>query len=104
MYGLSDSDYKLVKMLVFEVFRKKNARLFVFGSRARGKWHPFSDLDLIYEENPKEPFSLLELTNLKEAIEDSDLTINIDLVKKEELAESYRSSVEKEMIEIPLKE
>jgi predicted nucleotidyltransferase len=50
--GLSEKNFKLVEELALKPLKSVDARGFVFGSRARGKHHPFSDLDILYRLKP----------------------------------------------------
>lgn len=100
MFGLSDKQYAILHDLVIAPLLSKGARVFVFGSRARGDNHPFSDIDILVRESPETPLSLSEIWIIKENIEDSNLVIKVDLVRDQDLVASYRSSVEKDMIEV----
>lgn len=43
-FGLSQSEYKLIQLLVIEPLARYQAQVWIFGSRARGDFKPFSDL------------------------------------------------------------
>lgn len=49
-----------------------------FGSRVTGKARPFSDLDLVIQTDT--PLSLERMATIKDAFDESDLTIRVDLV------------------------
>jgi predicted nucleotidyltransferase len=97
-FGLSESQYFILDKLVIQPLKSKNAILYVFGSRARRQEQPFSDIDLLIKENTGNPLSQAEISKIKDDIENSDLTIKVDLVRDADLAHSYRKSVEQEMI------
>lgn len=72
----------------------------MFGSRARKTNHQYSDIDILIKEAPEHPIESLCLAKIKEDIENSNLVIKVDLVRDQDLAASYRSSVEKDLIEV----
>lgn len=81
----------------------QGATIYVFGSRARGDHKKFSDLDLLIDGDR---LARSDIAAAKEALENSNLPIKVDLVWKKDLADSYRTSVEKDkkLIENPKRE
>jgi predicted nucleotidyltransferase len=75
MFGLTLDQFEILKTLVLKPLKERKAKVFVFGSRARGTHHVFSDIDILFEENLNNPISLVELSLIKENIENSNLTI-----------------------------
>lgn len=100
-FGLTPEQYKLLENLVIQPLQKNQAKVFIFGSRARGKHHPFSDIDILYQENQKHPIQAREISDIKENIENSNFTIKLDLINEKDLAVSYRKSVTEDLILIP---
>ncbi|NUM89379.1 MAG: nucleotidyltransferase domain-containing protein [Bdellovibrionales bacterium] len=78
--------------------KKRGARVFIFGSRAMGRHKKFSDVDLLYRESTVIP--LHEISRLLSGMEDSSFAYKIDLVRDQELAQSYRENVERAMVEL----
>lgn len=101
-FGLEDKQYLILEDLVIRPLLSKKAKVFIFGSRARGTHHPFSDIDILFKEDPEHPLGLHEISRIREDIEDSNLVIKVDLVRDQDLAKSYRPSVEKDMIQVTL--
>ena len=99
-FGLSESDFKLLTDLVITPIKNKSAKIYVFGSRANGKNHKFSDIDLLIEPTASEVIKISELSKIKEQIEESRFPIKVDIVLMQDLAESYKSRVLMERIEI----
>ncbi len=99
-FGLKQKDYDLFLQLVVAPLRVANAKVFIFGSRARGKHHPFSDIDVLYVRSTADRPSAIEIANIQEAVEESQLPIKIDIVAEEDLAKSYREQALKEKVEI----
>ena len=48
-YGLTDSELKLLTKLCVNPLQKLNAKVWIFGSRARGDYTNSSDIDLLYK-------------------------------------------------------
>ena len=99
-FGMTDSQWKILEETVISPLKSKNIQVFIFGSRARGQFHPHSDVDLLFHipAGVKLPSGLI--SQITENIEESKFPFTVDLVNKDELAESYRDGVLSEMIEI----
>lgn len=96
-FGLSDQQYEILNQLVIQPLKQRQATVYVFGSRAREKFHPFSDIDLLYIEDSSHPkISDADLSKIKEDVENSNLVIKVDLVNEVELADSYRDTAMKD--------
>ena len=67
------------------------ARVLAFGSRAAGNPRKYSDLDLAIIQ--PEPSSLRTISRLKNAFEDSDLPICVDLVDWNQADTEFRTMV-----------
>lgn len=98
-FGLSEAQFKLLTDLVINPLKSKGAHVFVFGSRARGNHHTFSDIDIFFVDS-NEAISDAEIGRIKEAAEESKLAIAVDLVNKKNLAKSYLEKIELEKVEI----
>ena len=67
--------------------------IWAYGSRVRGNPRRYSDLDLVAFTNPgQRPLA----DNLREAFEESDLPIRVDLFMWDELPESFHDQIRKE--------
>ena len=67
------------------------AQVFAFGSRVNGSPRKYSDIDLAIAL--PQPLGLRKLRQLKDAFEDSDLPICVDLVDWLQADESFKKSV-----------
>lgn len=95
MFGLSAEDWSIVERELIAKLRNEGCTLYVFGSRARGDYQPFSDLDILVDTD-RELSDLL--SEIRDALEESQLPIKVDVVLWSELAESYRRFVDEEKI------
>ncbi len=94
-FGISPDHYKILDILVLTPIKEQGAEVFLFGSRAVGKHHPNSDVDLLYKAQQEFPKGFI--SSIKEAIEESNFPYTVELVNDSELAESYRNSVVAQM-------
>jgi predicted nucleotidyltransferase len=99
-YGISSADFQILKDFILEPLKASHAKVFIFGSRARGQHHKFSDIDLLFEEDPSSPIPLERIALFKEGLENSSITVKVDLVNSKDLAASYRAKVNAEKIQI----
>lgn len=88
--------FNLLSRLVLDPIKASGARVYIFGSRARGEQHPHSDVDLLLEGEVSDHL----IGRIREDIEESMFPFSVELVRAEQLAESYRSSVYKDRVEI----
>ena len=99
-FGLSEADFQTLQNLVLTPIRKKQIKIFIFGSRATGRHHQFSDIDLLLVPMSAQNLTGAELSKIKEDIEESRFPIKVDLVLMQDLAESYKASVLAQMLEL----
>lgn len=98
MLGLNSKDYEILNTILIMPLKSRGCRLWVFGSRARGDYKEYSDIDLLYEAKADLPLGLIY--DIKTQLEDSNLSIKVDLVDVKDLAESYKHSVFQDRLEI----
>jgi predicted nucleotidyltransferase len=99
-YGLSESDFQIFRQVVIDPLHRAGARIWIFGSRARGDQRPFSDIDLLYSFPVDRPPSPGFITSIAEAAENSRLSVKVDLVAENALAPSYRDGVIRDRKEV----
>lgn len=96
-FGLSENDWKIFEEKGLRPLKAAGARVWIFGSRARGDHRPFSDLDVLFSAPPT---SSIASHAIREALEESRISIKVDLVAEDDLAESHRPSAFEDRIEI----
>lgn len=67
----------------------QNHPVWIFGSRAKGTARKYSDLDLLFGEG----LTLEQISEIREALENSNLLFKVDLVREEDLAPAYKDEV-----------
>jgi hypothetical protein len=93
-FGISETHWCLIKQILLAPIREAGGRAWVFGSRARGDYTEFSDLDILIE-GLSDPTLL---SAISEKLEESTLPFRIDLVRGPDLAETYRDGVFRERV------
>jgi predicted nucleotidyltransferase len=77
-----------------------SAKVWAFGSRAKGAARTSSDLDLAIDAGRK--LALTELSALNGAFEDSDLPYKVDLVDWTTVSETFKDIVHKDLVALSL--
>ena len=90
-FGLTDQEWKILSELAIEPLKNLGVKVWIFGSRARGDFKKFSDIDLLYSDLDDDQKS--KIYSIKSSLEESSLSYKVDLVDESELAESYRNQV-----------
>jgi uncharacterized protein len=96
MIDLQNRSLEIVRNLLIEHI--PNTPVFVFGSRANGRAKKFSDLDLLIHAS--HPLEFKKLAAMREAFEDSDLPITVDLVDWNACSETFRAMIAPQLVQI----
>lgn len=72
--------------------REPDCEVIAFGSRVHGKAKPYSDLDLAIRGAAR--LSIARLAALKEAFEESELTIRVDILDWQVISPEFRAVIE----------
>lgn len=96
-YGLNDAQLQFLDKTVVRPLRDHGARVWLFGSRARGDHKPFSDIDIMVESNVdlRGPIS-----EIQEILTESSLPFKVDLVQDRDFAISYRPGYLQDRVEL----
>lgn len=99
-FGLTSSEWDFLERHLIEPLKQQGARVWIFGSRARGDQKPFSDIDVLYSLSPQQNLSPSFIYNLKEQLVESHLPYKVDLVFEGELAASYAPFILRDRVEV----
>jgi predicted nucleotidyltransferase len=97
-FGLTEKQYELLNTLAIEPLKKANCKVWIFGSRVKGNFQKFSDIDILFE--PSKDLELGFIYKITSELEDSNFPLKVDLVNIQNLASSYRDDVLKNRIQI----
>lgn len=95
MYGLSNDHVEFLKNCITEVFGEKtDLKVYLFGSRAKGKERKFSDVDLAFKSKDSKLDQKISIITHK--LEDSNLPYKFDLVNWKNIFKEYLPQIQKE--------
>ena len=95
-FGLSVAELEQLESTVLTPLRVAGARLFLFGSRARGDHARFSDVDILVEGENLDA----TLAQVREDIEESTFPYKVDIVEAHLLAVAYVPGVAKDRLQL----
>lgn len=88
------NDLTLARDIASRLLAGTGAKAILFGSRARGDARQWSDIDLAIESDNDLPPEILSA--LREAFEESNLLLNVDVVDLRDASAEIRSAVLRE--------
>lgn len=94
-FGLTDAQYDFIYKTAVEPLEKQGAVVWCFGSRARGNFTAFSDLDLMVESDKDLG---REISKVSEVLSNSNFPFKVDIVELRNFATGYLSSFQKERL------
>lgn len=89
---IEDSDFIILK----EILLKYPYKFYAYGSRVNGNSKRYSDLDIYCKEKMKE----MDLIKLKMDLEDSNITIKVDVLDVDSCTSEFRKLIIKDLVEI----
>ena len=104
-FGFTPTELNFLRMHLVTPLQALGARVFVFGSRARGDHNNFSDLDVIVESelnNTRQAEGVLKtrISLIQEYFDESNFIYKVEILLAQDLASSYRAKVDLEKKEI----
>ncbi len=78
--------------------KSENAKIFIFGSRARGDAYPASDIDVGIEFEHGDEDARFKIALLREKFENSNIPQKVDIVNLNETSEEFRNEILKEAV------
>lgn len=101
-YGLTKEHWNFLEKNLLDQIRQFKSKMYLFGSRAKGTQHPFSDIDILVDDTVSSLTAInkTEIFARLEEIENSNFPYKIDLVYVSDLAKSYIEDVQKTKIEL----
>ena len=98
-FGLTEAQFQILNKLLIEPLKQAGAKIWIFGSRARGDHRPASDVDILYEfaNSAPPPGFIFSITS---DLEESRFPFTVDLVEIKNLAKSYQENILRDRVEI----
>ena len=94
--NLSDDDFNLIIQLIKT--HLPDAIIWAYGSRVKGKSHIGSDLDVVVLNKTNDTLPSEGLQQLRQALEESDLPMLIDIHDWAYLPKSFKDEIEKNKV------
>lgn len=95
-YGITPTELKIIQS-----FLTGDYHVILFGSRIKGGWRKFSDLDICLKSKiDDEKIDMLELSNLREKFEQSDLIYTVDLVDYHRCNPEFKKIIDKTGVDL----
>ena len=100
--GLTKEENNFLFSELILPLKKMGCKVFLFGSRANGKYKKFSDIDILYVEplEADKKVASNKIQNLIATMEESSFAYKVDLVNYNELAQSYKHTADLEKQEL----
>lgn len=95
-FGLTPDQYKFITSEVYEPLSALGAEIYCYGSRSRGDYKDFSDLDLMIEAHENHKAIEQAASQISEKLQNSNFPYKVDLVIYEQFAEAYKAHYEKD--------
>lgn len=95
-FGLTPPQYEFITEQVVNPIEALGAKVYCYGSRARGTHHTYSDLDLMVESEYTTPQLEAKISEVQEQLSNSNFQLKVDLVLFKNFAESYKENYQKD--------
>ncbi|OQY54860.1 MAG: nucleotidyltransferase domain-containing protein [Candidatus Parabeggiatoa sp. nov. 2] len=92
----SSANLALVRQIILDKLKGYSVQVYLFGSHARKNARPTSDIDVGIL--PKEPLPIGVLAEVREALFESTIPVNIDLVNLSQTDEIFKQHILQEAI------
>ncbi len=93
LIDITDKDYSILKNLTSKY--TNYFEFYAFGSRINGKSQKYSDIDIAYKK-----LSDRSITTLKNELEESSLSITVDLVDLDQIDYDFYQLIKSEMVSL----
>ena len=90
MIEMDEDDRKIFN----DIISKLHYKIYAYGSRVKNHSKKFSDIDLCIMED----ISDLEISNIKEIFEESDLTIKVDIKRRSDISPDFFNLIKDDLV------
>ena len=99
MFGLETRHIEFILSTLRQYIPEKDVKFYIFGSRAKGTFKEYSDIDIAVDLNGKSiPESVL--AKILSAFEDSTLPYEVDVVDLNAIDESFKNIIKDSLIKL----
>lgn len=95
MFGLEERHLNFIKETLKKYIQNPKAKFYIFGSRARGKFREYSDVDIAIDSPDLTPTikSQLELE-----FENSTFPYEVDIVDLNNIKETFKTLIQEDLV------
>lgn len=98
-FGLEEKYIKFLSKILCKYFSNNQAKFYIFGSRAKGTYKEYSDIDIAIDmSGTKIPDGLLSKISFE--FENSTLPYEVDIVDLNSVSDNFRSLIVENLVEI----
>ncbi len=99
MFGLDDKHINFIKNMLKKHIQSPNAKFYIFGSRAKGKYREYSDIDIAIDF----PDMLLEQKiKLQSDFENSAFPYEVDIIDLNTIQKDFKDIIKDDLVEFNL--
>ena len=95
MFGLEDRHLNFIKETLKKYIPNPNAKFYIFGSRARGKFREYSDVDIAIDSSD---LTSTIKSKLELEFENSTFPYEVDIVDLNNIKESFRNLIQDDLV------
>ena len=95
MFGLQDRHIDFIKKVLKENIPNPKAEFYIFGSRAKGKYREYSDVDIAIN-SPN--FTLDDKLKIQSVFENSTFPYEVDIVDLNNINEDFKNLIKNDLI------
>lgn len=99
MFGLEERHIDFILEVLHQNIPQKDAKFYVFGSRAKGNYKEYSDIDIAVQL-PEEKLSADILGKVLVEFSDSTLPYEVDVIDLNAIDEKFRELIENTLVEL----
>ena len=98
-FGLEERHLKFIIDVLKKNIPQAGAAFYIFGSRAKGTYKKYSDVDIAVDLGEK-PLDISVFAKIKSVFEDSTFPYEVDIVDLQSLNENFLHIIEKDLKKI----
>lgn len=92
--NLNKEEVDIIKNAIKKFF--PDAKIWIFGSRSKGRNQKFSDVDLLLDIG--RPLSFSEMSELKFELSETSLSYFVDIVDANSASDDFMNSIKKDLV------
>lgn len=95
MFGLEDKYIDFIKLTLKRYLKNPQAKVYIFGSRAKGKYKEYSDIDIAIDVPD---FTLDEKLKIQSVFENSTFPYEIDIIDLNGIQEEFKNLIKNDLV------